>query len=203
MKTPRIVARQLSHPKGLLGRIFGKLMNRHNANMNAFAIRQLELSSSDRVLEIGFGGGVTLQRLIEKAAYVCGVDRSREMVERARKAFSDAVKTGHADFHEGNVEALPFGAASFAKVCTVNTIYFWKSLEAGFKEIHRVLSPEGRVVIGFLPKERMDLMGLPPDIFTMRAPDDVVAALNKTGFKSVRVERPEPTTPWNVIVATR
>ena len=65
MGTPRFVARQLSHPKGFLGRIFGRLMNRHNANMNAFAIRQLELTSSDRVLEIGFGGGVTLQRLIE------------------------------------------------------------------------------------------------------------------------------------------
>jgi hypothetical protein len=31
----------------------------------------------------------------------------------------------------------------------------------------------------------------------------VVAALRKAGFSDVRVERPEPTTPWNVIVATR
>ena len=73
----------------------------------------------------------------------------------------------------------------------------------GFKEIHRVLSPGGRVVVGFLPKERMDRMGVPTDIFTTRAPDDVIAALTKTGFKGVRLERPEPTTPWNVIVATR
>ena len=44
-------------------------------------------------------------------------------------------------------------------------------------------------------------MGCPPT-FSTRAPDDVIAALTKTGFKSVRLERPEPTTPWNVIVAT-
>jgi len=75
--------------------------------------------------------------------------------------------------------------------------------EEGSEEIHRVLSPGGRVVLGFLPKEWMDRMGNPMDIFTSRAPDDVIAALTTAGFKDVRVERPEPTTPWNVIVATR
>lgn len=41
-------------------------------------IHQLELTPSDRVLEIGFGGGVSLQSLIEGAAFVCvrTVDRS-------------------------------------------------------------------------------------------------------------------------------
>jgi len=46
-------------------------------------------------------------------------------------------------------------------------------------------------------------MGMPTDIFTSRAPDDVIDALTKAGFKGVRVERPEPTTPWSVLVATR
>lgn len=46
-------------------------------------------------------------------------------------------------------------------------------------------------------------MGNPADIFTSRAPDDVIAALTTAGFRDVRVERPEPTTRWNVIVATR
>ena len=96
-----------------------------------------------------------------------------------------------------------FEASSFGKVCTVNTVYFWSSLDAGFAEIHRVLSPGGRVVVGFLPKERMDRMGMPKDIFTSRAPEDVIAALTKAGFSDVRIERPEPTTPWNVLVATR
>ena len=36
------------------------LMNRHNARMNAFALRELELEPTDYVLEIGFGGGQTL-----------------------------------------------------------------------------------------------------------------------------------------------
>jgi arsenite methyltransferase len=198
---PRIVAQQLSHPTGLLGRFMGRLMNRHNAKMNAFALELLELTPADRVLEIGFGGGVTLPTLIERAGFVAGIDRSHVMAERAKALYAGVVAAGRAEFREGTVEALPFEAKSFDKVCTVNTIYFWRSLEAGFAEIHRVLTPGGRAVVGFLPKTHMDRMGMPRDIFTARVPDDVVAALENEGFFNISVERPQPTTPWNVVVA--
>ena len=198
---PRFFARQLSRPAGFFGRIVGRLMNRYNARMNAFAVRQLDLNPSDRDLEVGFGGGVTLPSLIKTAAFVAGADLSPLMVGRARARFSKAVATGRADFREGAVEALPFEAGSFSKACTSNTIYFWRSLDAGCTELYRVLSPGGRLVIGFLPKERMDQMSFPDDIFTARAPEEVLAALAKAGFIEARVTRPEDKTPWNVIVA--
>ena len=93
---PKLIARQLSCPSGLPGRIVGRLMNRRNARMNAFAIKQLELQPSDRVLEIGFGGGVTLPTLIAVADSVTGVDRSRDAVNLANARFSTAVKAGRA-----------------------------------------------------------------------------------------------------------
>src|SRR5689334_22528428 len=146
---PAFVARHLSHPSGLLGRLIGHLMNRHNAKLNAFAIQHLELTSQDRVLEIGFGGGVALRALVGVAAFVGGVDRSREMVDRAKARFRAATETGRADLREGTVDAIPFETGAFGKVFTVNTIYFWRSLDAGFAEIHRVLARGGRVVVGF------------------------------------------------------
>jgi len=66
----------------------GWLMNRHNAKMNMFAVEQLELSPSDRVLEIGFGGGAALRSLVGRASFVGGVDLSREMVEWAKANIS-------------------------------------------------------------------------------------------------------------------
>ena len=179
------------------------LMNRHNARMNAFAVQLLDLSPSDRVLEIGFGGGVTLNPLIGRAAFVGGVDRSPDVVAWAKNKFAHALQTGVADFREGSVDAIPFEEGSFSKVCTINTVYFWPSLHSGFAEIRRVLSPGGRAVVGFLPKDRMDRGKFPTDIFTSRAPEEVVDALTSAGFQQVRVERPAPTTPWNVVVATR
>src|SRR5262249_2844124 len=126
-----------------------------------------------------------------------------DAVEWAKSRFAAAVAEGRADFRVGSVEALPFEAASFDKACTVNTVYFWPSLDAGCAEIHRVLKAGGRLASGFLPKESMDRKNFPGDIFTARDSGDVVAALEKSGFKEIRVERPEPTTRWNVIVATR
>jgi arsenite methyltransferase len=199
---PRLIARHLSWPQGLFGRFVGFLMNRHNARMNAFAVKMLTLKPDDRVLEIGFGGGATLPALITRSGFVAGVDRSADAVSWASSRHARDVASGRADFREGHVEALPYESAAFGKVCTVNTVYFWKSLEAGFAEIRRVLAHDGRIVVGFLPKERMARMNMPADIFTLRAPDDVIAALKKCGFGDIRIERPQPDTPWNVIVAS-
>jgi ubiquinone/menaquinone biosynthesis C-methylase UbiE len=186
----------------LFGRIIARLMNVHNAGMNAFAVQQLDLNPSDRVLEIGFGGGVTLPSLVQWASFVGGVDRSEYAVDRASKLFAEAISNNRADFRQGTVESIPFESCFFNKACTVNTVYFWKSLEAGFREIHRVLHPGGRLVVGFLPKEHMDRMNMPSDIFTMRTPQEVVDAMTRAGFTGIRIERPKPTTAWNVIVAT-
>ena len=199
---PRFVARQLSHPRGFFGRVIARLMNVHNAAMNTFAVQQLDLKPSDRVLEIGFGGGASLPRLVQQASFVAGVDRSEYAVERASKHFAEAVSNSRADFRQGSVESIPFDSHSFNKACTVNTVYFWKSLEEAFQEIHRILSPGGRLVVGFLPKEHMDRMNMPEDIFTTRTPQDVIDGLTKAGFTGIRIERPKPTTAWNVIVAT-
>jgi hypothetical protein len=44
---------------------------------------------------------------------------------------------------------------------------------------------------------------MPTDIFTTRAPADVVAALETAGFRNVQVTRPEPATEWVAVVASR
>jgi len=203
MMPPRFVARQLSKPAGLLGRLFGKLMNRHNAKMNAFALQLLEAGPADRVVEIGFGGGIALSRLIDSTGFVAGIDRSPDAVRWARSKFSEPVAKGMVTFQLGLVEALPLDDETFDKAITVNTVYFWKSLKCGFREIHRILVPGGKVVIGFLPKEFMDKMKMPTDIFTTRTVDDVVGAARAAGFYEICLQRPQPETSWVIMVASR
>ena len=101
------------------------------------------------------------------------------------------------------MEALPFEPASFGKVCTINTIYFWSSLDAGFEEMGRVLSPGSRMVVGFYPREAMERMKNPPDIFSLRESEEVIAALTRTGFRDVRLAQTNPMTAWKVVTGTR
>jgi arsenite methyltransferase len=136
---PRFVARQLSHPSGLSGKVIGRLMNRRNARMNSFAVQRLDLQPVDRVLEIGFGGGVALPALISGAGYVAGVDHSPDVVKAANARFRKAVEEDRVEFRVGLVESLPFDSNFFTKVFTVNTVYFWKSLGAGFRRVRSEL----------------------------------------------------------------
>lgn len=114
--TPRFIARQLSYPTGLPGAIIGHLMNRRNAKMNHFALEQLKVKATDRVLEIGFGRGVILSPLVENAGFVVGLDRSPDVIRRAGRKFARARAGSRAAFHEGEVEALPFDASRFEKI---------------------------------------------------------------------------------------
>jgi SAM-dependent methyltransferase len=199
--TPRFVARQLACPSGWMGRVVGSLMNQQNAGLNAYALEMLELRPMDRVLEVGFGGGGLLAELVERASFVGGVDRSATMIACAKARFAEAIARGHVEFREGRAEALPFGAAAFDKVCTVNSVCFWRSLEAGFAEVARVLAPGGRLVVGFMPRERKDRVAVPGDVFTPRSPDEVIEALAGAGFGDLAVARPDPARAWNLIVA--
>jgi ubiquinone/menaquinone biosynthesis C-methylase UbiE len=177
-------------------------MNRGNARANAFAVEQLGLQQTDRVLEIGFGGGMNLERLLAHGASITGVDRSKDSVAAADRRFAAARAAGRAHFVVGEIEALPFPDDAFTKALTVHTVYFWSSLDRGFDELYRCLEPGGVLSLGFLPKARMDRIGMPDDLFTPRDPDALAAAASKAGFD---VDRRQPQSPaqWMVFLCRK
>lgn len=199
---PRFIAEQLSHPRGLRGWLVRYGMNRGNAGANAFAMEQLELQPNDSVLEVGFGGGVNIQRLLDQVVSVVGVDRSGDAVAAAGRRFARERSAGRATFLQGEVEALPLADESCTNALTVHTVYFWTSLDRGFGELYRCIRPGGRLVVGFVPKEKMDQMGMPADIFTPRDPYDLHTAAGQVGFV-VDMRRPDGPEPWMALVGRK
>jgi len=199
---PRFIAEQLAHPRGLRGWLVRRGMNRGNALANAFALDQLELQATDKVLEVGFGGGLNIQRLLDQGASVTGVDRSKDAVASAHRQFAQEGLAGRASFLLGEVEALPLADSSFSKAITVHTVYFWTSLDTGFQELYRCLQPGGLLVVGYVPKEQMDRMAMPADIFTAREPASLSTAAAKAGF-TVEARRPDGSAPWTALVGRK
>jgi ubiquinone/menaquinone biosynthesis C-methylase UbiE len=157
-----ILMRMFGRPQGVLGRLGGVIMGRMNAACGAWVSDLLEVGPNDSVLEVGFGPGVTIQRLSRLAAEgrVAGIDQSREMVEQARARNSTALQSRHVDLRHGSVESLPFGDNSFDKALAINSMQVWPDAVAGLREMRRVMKPGGKIALGFTPYSGQPNQGL-------------------------------------------
>ena len=157
-----ILMRAFGRPQGTLGRLGGIIMARTNADCGAWVTDLLKVTPNDRVLEVGFGPGVVIQRLAKLAAagHVAGIDQSREMVEQARARNATAIRDGRVELRHGSVESLPFDDNSFDKALAINSMQYWPQAVAGLREVRRVMKAGGIIVLGFTPYSGQPNKGL-------------------------------------------
>jgi SAM-dependent methyltransferase len=181
----RLLSDQLSRPSGVAGRLVARGMNRGNRDFNARAIEQLDVRRGERVLDLGFGGGLTFGPLLARGATVVGVDRAPDMVAAAESRHRADIEAGRVAVHAGEVQMLPLPDASVDRVLTVNTVYFWPDLARAFAELRRVLAPGGRLVIGIRDGSVMERVD--PAVFTLRTAQEIAGALTAAGFSAAEV----------------
>lgn len=187
----KFLAAQLRRPSGFFGRfILLRSLNRINRNINTLAFEHLHLMPDDFVLEIGFGGGDLISRIIRIIVngHVTGVDFSSDVVKACSKRFKEQIAERKIDLHVAYVDALPFEEETFTKVCTVNTIYFWPDPPHALIEIHRVLKKGGIFVLCFTTRSSMKGREVMNHGFTLYEPEEVRALLSGAGFVHFRTE---------------
>jgi ubiquinone/menaquinone biosynthesis C-methylase UbiE len=182
--------RQFSGPDGALGHVAGWLMVRKNQAANAWLVELLDAGPAERVVEVGFGPGLAVERNVARGAFVAGVDRSSLMVRKAVARVAVAVRDGRVDLRHGSVEALPFADAEFTRALALNSLQFWPSAEAGLAELRRVLAPGGRLVLGQrLRKEDAGRFDRSRFGMSDERLDALRATLERVGFGRVAVSR--------------
>lgn len=185
-----VLARQLGSPEGEIGQAVGDYMSAHNAAVSAAAWQRLELKPRERVLEVGFGNGKLIPALLALApdlAYT-GVDISETMLAEARafnRALADARRI---DLKLASVESLPFPAAAFDRAVTVNTIYFWPDPQRALGELHRVLQPDGVLVVAGITPEAAASLPIVQHGFRVYDRTRLEEMHRRAGFRSVEVE---------------
>jgi ubiquinone/menaquinone biosynthesis C-methylase UbiE len=146
-----LLMRMFGRPRGFLGRIGGIIMARANRSAAAQVIELADVRPNDKVLEVGFGPGVGIQLLLQRASsgWVAGVDQSQEMVRQASARNAGALRNREVDLRYGSVERLPFADQMFDKAVSVNSMQVWPDAGVGLREICRVLKPGGKIALCF------------------------------------------------------
>lgn len=188
----KFLSAQLERPTGWFGRLYmAAMLEQGNAALYDFSLGLMDVQASDRVLEIGFGGGKSLGELarLAPAGFVAGVDVSPEMVAVARKRFAALLASGRLDIRAGDLAALEYPDAEFDKILSANTLYFWKDAPADAREILRVLKPGGRLYLAFRPREVMEKIPfLDRGVFRLYSEADVRELFLGAGAADVRFE---------------
>jgi len=139
------VLRQVRKPSGWLGMRMARAMNLSHATMTDWGLQQLTAVKGAAILDVGCGGGRTVQKLASLApeGTVIGLDYSPASVAVSRETNAKEIEAGRVRIEQGSVAALPFPDGAFDIVTAVETHYYWPDLPANVREILRVLKPGG------------------------------------------------------------
>jgi arsenite methyltransferase len=187
-------ARQLARPSGLFGRLFtARWLEKANAGMNSLTLDELALGASDRLLELGFGSGYLLERVLANGlcAHVAGIDLSPEMVTLVSRRLRPYIKAGQAEIRLGDIESIPYADGGFSRVCSVNTLYFWKNPPRALAECRRVLTAGGRLALCFNDKSDMARWPGHAHGFTLYEVGEVTEMLASSGFSTIATSTAE------------
>lgn len=140
---------QCRKPQGENGKQVVDEMNESHYELTTWGLGKINIKENDTILDIGCGGGRTVNRLAKASKYgkIIGMDYSNDCVKWASLYNSNYINDSHVEIIHGSVDDIPFEDNKFDIITAVETIYFWPDLMKNFKEVKRVLKPCGKFVI--------------------------------------------------------
>ncbi len=101
----------------------------------------------DKVLSVGCGTGVAEMNLAQEGCDVWGLDTHKTGIRIARRLAHEVALSENCRFLEVSGYEYPFEDEFFDAVLYSHSIHDIDDVEASLKESHRVLKPDGRVII--------------------------------------------------------
>jgi demethylmenaquinone methyltransferase/2-methoxy-6-polyprenyl-1,4-benzoquinol methylase len=114
------------------------------------AVSLARLGPGESALDLGVGTGdlsFDLLAASDPTSRVIGIDLSEGMLERVRRRAARSPHGSRFESRHADAQALPFADASFDRVVAGFAVRNFGDLDAGLREMRRVLRPGGRAVI--------------------------------------------------------
>src|SRR5215831_14102073 len=150
---------------------------------------------TDVVLDLACGPGLMACAFARIARQVTGIDLTPAMIEQA-KAMQQTDGLTNLTWHIGDVQPLPFAAASFSLVFTRYSFHHFLDPRAVLAEMVRVCTPGGRIVVVDVftsnPKQaetynRMEKLRDPSHVRAL-ALEELTGLLTQAGLRDVRTQ---------------
>ena len=125
-----------------------------------FAQRGAEIPkpfSGLRILDVGCGGGLLTEPLQRLGANVTGLDASAEAIKAAKEHAS--VVGLDIDYRIGDLSTIPNELDQFDVVIASEVIEHVLDPQSFIEEIHKLISPGGKLIITTLNRSLMSLLG--------------------------------------------
>jgi ubiquinone/menaquinone biosynthesis C-methylase UbiE len=136
---------QAKNPTGFVGSLMLKIMNTAHYKMNKWALAEIVIPESAIMLDVGCGGGKTLQLLSNLNTYgkIYGIDYAEQAVKDSMEANKLDIEMGKMFIQQACVTKMPFSTSTFDLITAFQTHYFWSDIESSIEEIYRVLASQG------------------------------------------------------------
>lgn len=181
-------------PEGLLGKMMLGGMNREHAAVSAWGMAHLEGEDSHAIAELECVGGRNVAALLERfpSAMLTAVDYSHEAVSKTARMCAAKISEGRCRVLQGDVSDLLLETGSFDLACVFETVYFWPGPVESFREVFRILGPEGTFLIvnesdGLNEGDRKWLALI--DGLAIYTEEELVRCLEEAGFSEARAYR--------------
>jgi len=166
-----------------------------------FLLKYLQPFSGCRILDVGCGTGRYLRHLSTSAYRITGLDLSRNMLVRASRQTGERTDISLVQASAG---CLPFKARTFDRIMSGLVIDHISSVDDWFREISRLLTMNGRIVVSAIHPEMQRITGRHIDI--QRGEEEgihipghiyeveyLLAAARDAGFVVAAMEEPQVT----------
>jgi SAM-dependent methyltransferase len=124
-------------------------MNFGHSGLTRWGLGFIDIASDIDVLDIGCGGGRTVERLAEIATdgKVVGIDYSPDAVAVAIKKNRALINEGRVEIFQEAVSSMRFNDGAFGLITAFESHYFWPDFRNDLKEVYRVTRQNGQLLI--------------------------------------------------------